>query len=43
MRHQVKAAVSQAMRATVNKPRFAVTGICTFACKFIYDIHLLTF
>ena len=26
MRHQVKAALSQAMRATVNKPRFAVTG-----------------
>ena len=26
MRHQVKAAVSQAMRAMMNKPRFVVTG-----------------
>ena len=26
MRHLVKVAVSQAMRATVNKPRFDVTG-----------------
>ena len=26
MRHQVKATVSQAMRVTVNKSRFAVTG-----------------
>ena len=35
MRHQVKAAVTQVMRATVNKPCFAVTGYL-YICMLVF-------
>ena len=35
MRHQVKAAVTQAMRATVNKPCFVVTGYL-YICMLVF-------